>query len=132
MGAVFILVLGAALAWYFLKRRKNSQTALRTNDPSQPQSLPPNVQPELRIFTEGRLSSHFNSPPDTRGPGFECLRWQTSLTVTAPHSTMGHTATNTSAVMGSRLSGASLTGINVMGPPSTSLFSFTIVRDDNL
>ena len=125
MGALFVLVLGAAFAWYFLKRRKSNQTALRISDPSRPQSLPPNAQPELRIFTEGRLSSHFNGPPDTRSQGLYKPP-QASLTVPLPQSTTSHTATNALAVMGSNLSEASLTGITVMGPPSPSLLSSTI------
>ena len=116
------------LVWYFLKRRGSKQPALRTNDLSRPQSLLPSEQPELRVFTEatthGPLSSRFGGPSDTTSLGFY-KHPQTSLTATPPHST-GHTETNTSGVMGSNPSGASLTGMNVMSTPSTSLLFSTL------
>ena len=133
MGAVFAVVLGAALVWYFLKRRRSIQPALRTNDLSRPQSLLPSEQPELRVFTEGTahgpLSSHFDGPSDATSQGFY-KHPQTSLAATPPHST-GHTETSTSTVMGSNLSGASLTGMNVMGTPSTSLLFSTIAPNSS-
>jgi hypothetical protein len=125
VGAVFVLVLGAVFAWYFLKRRRSSQTALKINDPSRPQSLPPSAQPELRIFTEGTthgpLSSHFNGPSDTTSQGL--YKYPQS---TPPHSSTNHSATNASGVMGANLPEAPLTGVNVMGPQSASLLPSTI------
>lgn len=127
MGAVLALVLGGALVWYLLKRRRRSQFALSTNDLSRPQSLAPGAQPELRVFTEGTthgpLSSHFGGPLDTTNQGFYKYP-QTSSTATPPHST-SHTETSTSNVMGSNPSGASLTRMNAMGAPSTSLLFST-------
>ena len=133
MGAVFALLLGASLVWYFLKRRRRSGFALRTDDLSRPQSLAPGAQPELRVFTEGTthgpLSSDFGGPSDTTSHGFYKYP-QTSLTVTPPHST-SHTETSTSNVMGSNPSGASLIGMNAMGAPSTSLLFSTIAPDSS-
>ncbi len=125
MGAVIALVLGAVLVWYFIKRRGSIQPALRTNDLSRPQSLLPSEQPELRVFTEvttqGPLSSHFGGPSDTTSQGFYKYP-PISLTATPT----SHSETNTSTGMGSTPSGASLTGMNVMGAPSTSLLFSTI------
>ena len=125
MGAVSALGLGAALLWYFLRRRRRSSFALSANDLSRPQSLAPGAQPELRVFTEGTTHGpHFGGPSDTTSQGFYKYP-QTSLTVTPPHST-SHTETSTSNVMGSNPSGASLIGMNVIGAPSTSLLFSTI------
>jgi hypothetical protein len=125
VGAVFVLVLGAVLVCYFLKRR-SIRNSLRSNDLSSPHFLPPSAQPELHVFTtQGPLSSQFDAPSDTTSHGFSKYS-QTGLTVTPHHSTTSHTAIYTSAIAESTLPGESLTGANVMRTPPTSFTSTTV------
>ena len=97
---------------------KSGQTALRTNDPSRPQSLPPSAQPELRIFTEGPLSLD----PPIRG-----VKDFTNAHRRVNRYTTSHTATNISTVMRLDLSRTPLTGMNEMGPlPPHSLLLLSL------